>query len=196
MRRRILVLPVAAVLIALLCVHKLSRSYPRQDESLLLPVVEKQAPAFELLDQNKPSELVRLRRYLDHAEIVVVFFDGEHGADHSGVLQHLRGKFAKLQKSGIAVLAVSTALPQQNRKIIENSGAFPFPLLSDPDLSVHQAWGRIDAATGRPLTGVFLVDRAGRVSWSPTLDIPAPLAGAEDHIAEAVQGLLNEHESR
>ena len=194
MRRRILVLPVAAIVIALLSAYRLTRTDPPQPEIAAQRAVEKPAPAFELLDQNKPSEPVRLRRYLDRRQVLVVFFDGRQGADQSLVVRHLREEFELLRKSNIAVLAISTALPQENRKVIERAGPFPFPLLSDPDLNVHRAWGRLDAATGRPLTGVFLVSRAGLVQWSRDSDFPAPLAGAENDITGLTRKLLSRQE--
>jgi hypothetical protein len=46
-------------------------------------------------------------------------------------------------------------------------------------LSVHKAWGRYDEEHGRPLEGVFLVDRKGEVAWSRESGGPLPLANLE-----------------
>ena len=64
------------------------------------------------------------------------------------------------------MIAISTALPQDNRKDIAKYGDFPFPLLSDPDFHVHRDWGRIDVKTARPLSGLILVDRKGWITSS------------------------------
>ncbi len=196
MDRRILVLPAAAIAIALLCAYKMTRTYPTQAQIAadISPPL-KLAPEIELLDQNKPSEFVRLRRHLDHARVLVVFFDGEKGVAGSEVVLRLREEYSALKESGIEVLAVSTALPQQNRKAIEQTGPFPFPLLSDHDLSVHRAWGMLEEGSGRTATGVFLVDRSGRVGWSMKMDKPLPIAGAEQDIARLTQTLRNENRS-
>ena len=194
MRPRILVLPVEAVVIALLTVYKLTRTYPPMPLDRAVPGTEKPAPLFELLDQHKPSELVRLVRYAGRQRVVIVFFDGKGGADRSPVLETLRREFAALHGAGIAVLAVSTALPQENRKVLERIGPSPFPLLSDPDLGAHRAWGRVEESTGKARTGVFLLNRAGNVAWSVQADAPQPVAEAEADPTRFVRSLLERSE--
>ena len=83
-------------------------------------------------------------------------------------------------------MAISTALPQENRKDIAQHGDFPFPLLSDPDFHVHRAWGRFDESTGKPLDGVFVIDRKGSVAWSRTTNTPQPVRDWPS----ALEGLL------
>jgi peroxiredoxin len=85
-------------------------------------------------------------------------------------------------------MAVSKALPQENRKDMADHGQYPFPLLSDVDLSVHQAWGRYDEQRRLPLAGAFLVDRKGQVAWSRAMDGPEPLADLESTVAAVVGG--------
>jgi peroxiredoxin len=80
----------------------------------------------------------------------------------------------RLHKAGIQVMAISTALPQENRRMAASHGTFPFPLLSDPGLEVHEAWGRVDSKTHKTLPGVFLVDRKGLVAWSAVSNKPLP----------------------
>jgi peroxiredoxin len=187
-RRRLLILPVAAAAIISLCAYKLTMDY-KAPATVLLPPAEKRPVAgellFELYDHHSPQRLVRLAAYLGRHAILVVFFDGTPpgspparggtigGADRDPVLARLRAVHRQIEAAGAIVLAVSTALPQENRKVIEQTGEFPFPLLSDPGLEVHRAWGRVDAKTGRPLSGVFLIDRGGRVGWEG--DHPQPL---------------------
>lgn len=192
MNRRFLLLPLAAVVIAMLTTYKLTRTYapaPVNTER----VSKQLAPPIELLDQKKPSELVRLGAHQGRESILIVFFDGTNGAgaDRSPTLAKIRDEYPKLHHAGIVVLAVSAAIPQENRKAIEAVGPFPFPLLSDPDLSVHRNWGRIDAATGKPLMGVFLVDRAGNVPWSSLADVPRPEADAESNLDGFLKSVLD-----
>ncbi len=130
---------------------------------------------------------MRLASYLGRKRVIVVFFDGQAGAHASAVLQRFREEAGRLRKADVQVIAISTALPQQNRKEIADDGAFPFPLLSDPDLHVHRAWGRFDDATRQPRTGVFLIDRKGWVTWSRVTNAPQPL----DDWRSAVDGILS-----
>jgi len=185
MNRRILILFVAGVVIAILCAYKATRTYEKPAH-VVLPTVKQAAPPFELYNEKHPNELVRLVGYLGRHRILVLFFDGKTGADRDPILLRLRQNFDRLRKNDIKVLAISTALPQENRKAIQRSGPFPFPLLSDPDLQVHRRWGRIDEQTGMPRTGLFLIDRAGEVDWADRS--PRPLTDPETTVNELLAG--------
>ncbi len=173
--RRLWLLAAAAVVIVALCVFRATRIYAPQSTSAAA-LVAGPAPAFELYDENSPSHLVRLAAYLGRQRVFVVFYDGAKGPNGSKALDLLRAEWPRLRKADIYVMAISKALPQENRKDIADHGLYPFPLLSDVDLSVHRAWGRYDEARRQPLEGVFLVDRAGRVDWSQETGTPQPVS--------------------
>jgi peroxiredoxin len=122
------------------------------------------APLFQLYDQN--SKMYRLARVIGRHQLLVVFFDARFGADRSSQLQQLRGEFERFKSAGIQVVAISPATPFANRGAIKRAGEFPFPLLSDPDFQVHQAWGAFDAEARAATPAVFLVDRAGTIRRS------------------------------
>jgi peroxiredoxin len=169
--KRLLLLALAAATISGLCAFKLARHYPPQTSIPARPVA-KPAPGVELYDQSSPSKIVRLESYLGRERVIVVFFDRRAGAHASSILNSLRENWSRLRHANIHVLAISTALPQENRKDIAQYGAFPFPLLSDPDLHVHRDWGRLEPKTSKPLFGLFLVDRKGWVPWSEESNKP------------------------
>jgi peroxiredoxin len=180
-------LAAAAVVIVALCAFRATRTYaPQSTGSAAL--LTGPAPAFELYDENSPSQVVRLSSYLGRQRVFVAFFDGSKGANRSHALDVLRAEWPRLRKADIYVMAVSKALPQENRKDMAEHGRFPFPLLSDVDLSVHRAWGRYDETREQPLEGVFLVDRAGRVAWSRKSEAPEPLTDLESTVAAAICG--------
>jgi peroxiredoxin len=174
MDKRVLLLTLAGAVIGGLCAFKATRTYAPPSTVAARPIVEP-APPFELYDQSSPSQFVRLIGYLGRHRVLVVFFDGRPGAHASVVLNRLRDAWSRLREADVYVMAVSTALPQENRKDIAQHAAFPFPLLSDPDFHVHRAWGRFDDATGTPRQGVFFVDRKGWVAWSRETNAPRPL---------------------
>jgi len=174
MDKRVWLLVLAGMVIAGLCAFRLTRPEVQQSIAANAPAVAA-APLFELYDQSKPSKVVRLISYVGRYPILVVFFDGRAGADHSDVLQQLRKEHERLRKAGVYTMAISAALPQENRKIIVAGGEFPFPLLSDPGYDVHRAWGRYDETGSRSREGVFLIDHRGLVAWSLATNSPQPL---------------------
>lgn len=190
MRKRVLVLPIAAAIITALCVYKLVRD--ETASSGVAPMSRRPAPLFELFNAERPPELVRLSSYIGRHPIIVVFFDARLGAARDPRLLRLYRDVDRIRDAGIKVFAVSSALPQENRKVVErmqNSGRdAPFPLLTDlpptpqaPQRGyvVHKAWGRYDAARGEPLLGIFLIDRAGRVAWAAGAPVPVEPDDAE-----------------
>lgn len=161
-RPRVMVLPLAAVIIVGLVAFKLSQ--PPQPRTLATLEERRPAPKFAALDSH--NELVKLERYLGRQEVLLIFFDGDTGADRDPVLLRARQQFDALKRRGVQVVAVSAAIPQLNRQAMDRSGKFPFPLLSDPEFYIHQMWGRYNENQLETQTGVFLIDRAGRVAWS------------------------------
>ena len=167
-RARVLVLPIAAIIIIGLVVWK-SRQPPQAPSTAVL-VERRPAPKFTGLDSH--NQLVKIERYLGRHEILLIFFDGEAGADHDPVLMRVRQRFDELKRRGVKVVGVSAAIPQFNRQAAERAGPFPFPLLSDPEFYMHHMWGRYDEDQLRTQTGVFWIDRAGQVAWSGNSPLP------------------------
>jgi peroxiredoxin len=183
--RRLWLLAAAAVVIVGLCVFRATRTYAPQVTGTAASLTGP-APPFELYDENSPSHLVRLSTYLGRQRVFVVFYDGSKGAHSSHALDLLRAEWPRLRKADVYVLAVSKALPQENRKDMAQHAAYPFPLLSDVDLSVYQVWGCYDEQRRQPLEGVFLVDRKGQVAWSQARGGPEPLANLESTLAAVI----------
>jgi peroxiredoxin len=103
---------------------------------------------------------------------VIVFFDRDTGADRDPYLTRLRDGYEDIKSAGIEVVGISRATPFENQQFEERSGRkFPFPLLSDihpqgySPAPVHIQFGLFDAATDTTRTGMFLIDRAGRIDW-------------------------------
>lgn len=161
-RPRVLVLPIAAVIIVGLVAFKLSQ--PPQPRSQAIIDERRPAPKFLALDSQ--NELLKFERYLGRQEVLLIFFDGEAGADRDPLLLRAKQGFPELKRRGVQVIGISAAIPQFNRRAMERVGRFPFPLLSDPEFLIHQLWGRYDDEQLATKTGVFWIDRAGQVSWS------------------------------
>jgi peroxiredoxin len=133
--------------------------------------IERPAPAFEALDAR--NEMFRLQRYLGRHRVLVVFFSAELTAAGDPNLLAVREAYPELSRRDVKVVGVSTALPQQNRAAMEHHGDYPFPLVTDVDLTIHRRWGRLSVGTNEPLSGVFLIDRKGAVA--ALADLPRPV---------------------
>ena len=124
-----------------------------------------QAPDFELLDHQ--GQRIRLRD-LRGKRVVLYFYprDGTPGCTREAC--SFRDVYAKLQKAGVVVLGVSPDPPESHARFRERH-RLPFPLLSDPEGKVAQAYGAWAQKTlyGRKRWGVarttFLVGPDGRV---------------------------------
>lgn len=178
MRRIALVLPISAAIIAGLIAFKLTRQYEDAGDESAFDVRPVPRPYFKIEDQH--SRIVRLESYIGRHKLLIVFFDGSRGPDHSELLARLVDKFSEIHALGAVVLAISAARPSQNRygaqlehlKIDASGGGaaeqdelrYPFPLLSDIlDYAVHRQYEAFDERTGRPREAVFVVDRAGLI---------------------------------
>lgn len=161
--RRIWVVAVLGAVIVSLCAYRLqvNRSYD-YDASLKAATIYAPAPLFEGLDEN--NEMFRLSAYAGRHRIVVVFFDGTKGADQSAELAEISKHADDLSGRGDKVVAVSAAIPQENRAALKQLGEFPGPLISDVDGSIHARWGR-STVNNELLPGLFLIDRKGNVAF-------------------------------
>jgi peroxiredoxin len=187
MKPRILVLPIAALIIAALVVWRYQRettvaSQPLGADSPLLL-----APRFALYDQH--SQMVKFERYLGRTEILVVFFDDVTPLDVNPLLSRLRRDHTALEASGLQVVAVSQATPHAIRQAEQRAGEqFPFPVLTDIDMQtpipvpVHRLWGLADDKSPAVRSGVFHVDRRGMVAYDSAF--PAPLDDPQQFLDE------------
>jgi peroxiredoxin Q/BCP len=99
--------------------------------------VGKKAPDFTLQDQD--GNPVKLSAFKGRR--VVVFFYPK--ANTPGCTQEscdFRDEIAAFTKQKVAVLGVSKDTPAAQKKFQEKYD-LPFPLLADPTLEVHKAWG-------------------------------------------------------
>lgn len=123
------------------------------------------APDFTLLDQDEHP--VSLSDF--HGRRVIVYF--YPAAQTPGCTTQacdFRDSLASLQGAGYTVLGVSRDTPEKLRAFRDSDG-LTFPLLSDPDHTVHEAYGAWGEKQnyGKTVTGVlrstFAVDEEGRV---------------------------------
>ncbi|MBC8290086.1 MAG: redoxin domain-containing protein [Planctomycetes bacterium] len=164
MKPRVLILALAAIAIFAAVEYRLRMPVepkPAGETSARSPL--RPAPPLEGTDSN--NKYFRLQRYLGRHEVFVVFFDRKTGADNDPVLAELKKHTATLKSKGIFVVAVSSALPQENRKAAFET-PIPFVLVTDPDQvwKFHRPWGCLNEDTGEVIPRAFHIDRAGKIA--------------------------------
>ena len=188
--RRVLIPIVAGVAIAVLCAWRVMTNQPQDYAAQVsleaAKVVTRSAADLDFEGLDSDNRMVRLAAFLGRHRILVLFFDGELGADKDAELLRLRERFIELKAHDVKVIAVSTALPQQNRAAMlpERAGEFPFPLVSDfnpvsPEEAqkIHRRWGRWDDSTGKAKPGVFVIDRKLQIEFMG--GAPRPVANVD-----------------
>ncbi|WP_063015338.1 thioredoxin-dependent thiol peroxidase [Nocardia nova] len=121
------------------------------------------APDFTLPDaDSKPVSLADYRG----RKVIVYFYPAASTPGCTKQACDFRDNLTELNEAGLDVIGISPDKPAKLAKFRDNE-KLTFPLLSDPDREVLQAWGAYGEKTmyGKRITGVirstFLVDEQG-----------------------------------
>jgi thioredoxin-dependent peroxiredoxin len=123
------------------------------------------APDFTLQDQDDhPVSLHDFRG----RRVIVYFYPAAMTPGCTTQACDFRDSMGSLQAAGYTVLGVSRDEPAKLREFRDRDG-LAFPLLSDPDHAVHEAYGAWGEKQnyGKTITGVlrstFVIDEEGRI---------------------------------
>jgi peroxiredoxin Q/BCP len=123
------------------------------------------APDFTLPDQDEhPVSLSDFRG----RRVILYFYPAAMTPGCTTQACDFRDSLGSLQGAGYTVLGVSRDTPEKLREFRERDG-LAFPLLSDPDHAVHDAYGAWGEKQnyGKTITGVlrstFVIDEDGRI---------------------------------
>ncbi len=99
--------------------------------------------------------------------VVIIFYLGYgclHCAEQLKTFAPMTGRFAE---AGIDLIAISTDTPSLLTQSHANysEGVFPFPLVSDAELNVFQAYRCFDDFENITLHGTILIDGTGMIRW-------------------------------
>ena len=123
------------------------------------------APTFTLPDQNGNS--VSLSDYAGK-KVILYFYPAASTPGCTKQACDFRDSLESLVASGYVVLGVSKDAPAKLKKF-ETSESLTFPLLSDPELRVHNAYGTYGEKSmyGKTVMGVirstFVIDESGKI---------------------------------
>ncbi len=123
------------------------------------------SPDFTLLDQDEhPVSLGDFRG----RRVILYFYPAAQTPGCTTQACDFRDSLASLQGAGYTVLGISRDLPEKLRAFRDSDG-LTFPLLSDADHAVHEAYGAWGEKQnyGKTVTGVlrstFVVDEDGKI---------------------------------
>lgn len=137
------------------------------------------APAFTLPDQN--GNPVSLSDYAGK-KVILYFYPAASTPGCTKQACDFRDSLSSLAASGYVVLGVSKDVPAKLKKFETNEG-LTFPLLSDPELTVHNAYATYGEKSmyGKTVMGVirstFVIDEAGKI------ELPLYNVKATGHVA-------------
>src|SRR4051794_15399894 len=137
------------------------------------------APEFSLTDSAGTTRSLEDYR---GRKVVLYFYPAAMTPGCTTEACDFRDNLNSLQAAGYQVLGVSKDEPAANAEFAEQEN-LNFPLLSDPDLAVHQAYGAYGEKSmyGKKVTGVirstFVLDEGGRVQ------LPLYNVKASGHVA-------------
>ena len=123
------------------------------------------APAFTLSDAD--GKEVSLSDFAGH-KVVVYFYPAAMTPGCTKQACDFRDNLREFDKAGFAVVGISPDKPEKLAKFRE-AEQLSFPLLSDPDRSVLEAYGAYGEKTmyGKKVTGVirstFVIDEKGKI---------------------------------
>ncbi len=123
------------------------------------------APEWSLPDRDaKPLALADFKG----KAVLVVFYLGGGCTSCMEQLNVFAPMTQQFKDAGISIVAVSTEAPGELSKTFANSkqnGAFPFPVLADPEFDAFKAYGAFDDFEKFPIHGAFLIDATGLIRW-------------------------------
>ncbi|WP_349268360.1 peroxiredoxin [Mycolicibacterium parafortuitum] len=124
-----------------------------------------EAPAFSLPDAD--GNTVSLSDYKGR-KVIVYFYPAASTPGCTKQACDFRDSLAELNEAGLDLVGISPDKPAKLAKFRDAEG-LTFPLLSDPDKKVLEAWGAFGEKTmyGKTVQGVirstFLVDENGKI---------------------------------
>jgi len=124
------------------------------------------APAFNLPDADGHS--VKLSDYKGR-KVIVYFYPAASTPGCTKEACDFRDNLGELNEAGLDVVGISPDKPEKLAKFRDKQG-LTFPLLSDPDRKVLEAWGAYGEKTmyGKAVQGVirstFVVDEKGKIA--------------------------------
>ena len=142
--------------------------------------VGRAAPEFSL--KGPGGQPISLAEYRGKNPVVLVFFPLAFSPVCSHQLPSIEKQMARIRATGAVVLGVSVDSHYANSAFADRL-SLSFPLLSDFNREVSEAYGVLIAPKGHSGRAVFVVDRTGRIAYRDVSPTPADVPDNEALIA-------------
>ena len=144
---------------------------PSQEHSLM----GKQAPDFELTDFE--GNVWDRKELLNEGPVVLIFYYGYHCPSCVRQLREIDRDLPLFRELGTRVVAISADPPELTKQRFQQHGTFGFPVLSDPENKVAQAFrvfkGESEETNKDHLRhGTYILSQDGTVQWVNIGDAP------------------------
>jgi peroxiredoxin (alkyl hydroperoxide reductase subunit C) len=130
------------------------------------------APDFKLMSTQGEIELSkRLASGGEGKWIVLFFYSGDFTSVCSTEVPEFAKRHSDFKRLNAEVLGVSAdSIYSHQAWISQLQPKVEYPLLSDFKKEVCQAYGILDAKSGEPLRGTFIIDPKGRIRFQMMID--------------------------
>ena len=95
--------------------------------------------------------------------VVLAFYTEDGTPACQSQVRALAEDLPLLSEFGARVIAISADSLESHRRFLERLGDLPYPLASDPDLTVARAYGVADEEQKRSRRAVFVIGAGGRI---------------------------------
>ncbi|MFO0950817.1 MAG: peroxiredoxin family protein [Isosphaeraceae bacterium] len=116
------------------------------------------APAFSM--KGSDGKTYTLDQFKGKQAVVVAWYPKAFTGGCTAECKSLREKGDLIKPLKVAYFTASVDTPEENKKFAE-SLSLDYPILSDPDKSVANAYGVINPARGMALRWTFYIDKEG-----------------------------------
>ena len=128
------------------------------------PLLGHTAPDFTLKDSDDQRR--SLSDFYKKGPVILVFYYGYTCNHCVSQLFGLSKDIEKFRELGAEVIAISPDETKRTRERYDTYGAFAFPVLSDPENKVAEAYGAYNRKADEPTHATFVLDRKGKLLWA------------------------------
>ena len=131
-----------------------------QKTAKTMPEIGDTAPDFTL--PSTQGE-INLRSLNQGKKLVLAFYTEDNTPRCSQMLSAFKDEYATIQELGAEVIAINTDTLESHEDFLKSAGGFPFPLASDPDLTVAKLYGVVGEDGKRANRAIYVLNEGGTI---------------------------------